>query len=173
MMTRADGAPPVDLGLMAEIGAFLGYEAGLLDRQCWHEWLALFTPSGMLWAPAWIGDDRMTTDPARQLSQIYADKTELEARIVRLEGADSYASAPLPMTAHVVTCTAAVRGADGTVAAEASWFVHTFWRTRGAVTRGGRYRYELAPAGGSFQIKQKTILIHDDRIVGPLDIYNI
>jgi benzoate/toluate 1,2-dioxygenase beta subunit len=163
----------IDFALMAQVGGFLGYEAGLLDRQLWHEWLALFAPEGRLWAPAWMGDDRMTVDPVRQLSLIYADKRELEARIFRLEGADSYASSPLPLTAHAVTCTEATHNPDGTLAVEASWFVHSFWRTRGAVSRGGRYRYTLQPTDGSFLIQLKTVFIHDDRVTGPLDIYNI
>ncbi len=163
----------VDLGPIAKVGAFLGYEAGLLDRQRWRDWLELFAPSSLLWAPAWMGDDRMTSDPARQVSLIYADRQELEARIFRLEGADSYASAPLPLTSHVVTCTAASQRPDGIVTAEANWFVRAFWRTRGAVMRGGHYNYELAPDDGSYRILRKTVFIHDDRIVGPIDIYNI
>ena len=159
--------------LFERVAAFLGHEAGLLDAKQWQEWLALYAPEARYWAPAWVDDHRMTSDPARQASLIYADRTELEARIFRIEGEDSYASMPLPHTSHVVTCTGAQADAGGLVKAKANWMVHSFWRTKGAFVRAGRYEYELRENGGTFEIVLKKIFIHDDRVVGPIDIYNI
>ncbi len=75
--------------LFERVSAFLGVEAGLLDARVWHEWLALFAPDARYWAPAWIDDHKMTSDPTRQTSLIYADRIELEARIFRIESEDS------------------------------------------------------------------------------------
>ncbi|PZP41433.1 MAG: hypothetical protein DI601_21250 [Azospirillum brasilense] len=161
------------LALMARVNAFLGLEAGLLDRREWHGWLGLFAPEGRYWAPVWNGDEEMTNDPSQQLSLIYADTRELQARIFRIEGADSYASLPLPHTSHLVTCTAAHRKGQGTVVVQANWLLHAFWRTKGAIMRGGQYRYELQETEDGFQILQKTVFMHDDRVVGPLDIYSL
>ena len=103
-MTQLDMVKP-ESRLFERVSAFLGREAGLLDSRDWHEWLALFAPDAKYWAPAWVDDHKMTSDPTRQANLIYADRTELEARIFRIEGEDSYASMPLPHTSHVITCT--------------------------------------------------------------------
>ena len=170
-MTQLDMVKP-ESRLFERVSAFLGREAGLLDSRDWHEWLALFAPEAKYWAPAWVDDHNMTSDPARQANLIYADRTELEARIFRIEGEDSYASMPLPHTSHVITCTG-VQRTGGTVKARANWMVHYFWRTKGAFVRAGRYEYDLREDGDTFQIVLKKIFIHDDRVVGPIDIYNI
>jgi 3-phenylpropionate/cinnamic acid dioxygenase small subunit len=143
-----------DTRLFERVSAFLGAEAGMLDAREWHEWLALFAPDARYWAPVWAND-------------------QLEARIFRIEGEDSYASMPLPQTSHVVTCTGAQKAADAIVKAKASWMVHYFWRTKGAFVRAGRHKYDLREDGDSFLIALKKIFIHDDRVVGPIDIYNI
>jgi hypothetical protein len=51
--------------------------------------------------------------------------------------------------------------------------VHYFWRTKGAFIRAGRYEYDLREDDDTFQIVLKKIFVHDDRVVGPIDIYNI
>lgn len=162
-----------DSRLFERVSAFLGIEAGLLDARDWHAWLALYAPDARYWAPAWVDDYKMTSDPTRQTSLIYADRIELEARIFRIESEDSYASMPLPQTSHVVTCTGVRESADGLVQVMANWMVHYFWRTKGAFVRAGRYEYELREEGDSFAVVLKKIFVHDDRIVGPIDIYNI
>lgn len=161
-----------DSRLFERVSAFLGIEAGLLDTRDWHAWLALYAPEARYWAPVWVDDYEMTSDPTRQTSLIYADRIELEARIFRIESEDSYASMPLPQTSHVITCTG-VEQADSVIRAKANWMVHYFWRTKGAFVRAGRYEYELREDSDSFLIVLKKIFVHDDRIVGPIDIYNI
>jgi len=171
-MTQLDLIKP-ETRLFERVSAFLGHEAGLLDRREWHAWLALFAPEAKYWAPVWVDDHKMTSDPTRQTSLIYADRTELEARIFRIEGEDSYASMPLPHTTHVVTCTGAQTSAGHMIKARANWMVHYFWRTKGAFIRAGHYEYDLREDDDTFQIVLKKIFVHDDRVVGPIDIYNI
>ena len=162
-----------DSNLVADVGAFLAHEAALLDRRQWLDWLDLFAAETLYWAPVWNGDDEMTSDPSRQLSLIYADRHELEARVFRIESDDSYASMPLPHTVHIVACTGAQRSNRGTITAQANWIVHSFWRTSGAVLRAGRYEYELEPRQDEFKIKSKKVFLHDDRVIGAIDLYNI
>jgi benzoate/toluate 1,2-dioxygenase beta subunit len=162
----------LDTDLVARVGAFLAHEGALLDSRAWHDWLELYADDARYWAPVWNGDDVMTTDPSRQLSLIWADRVELEARIFRIESEDSYASLPLPHTVHMVSCTGAQR-TGGKIKAQANWMVHSFWRTSGAVLRAGRYEYELEERGGAFAVLLKKVIVHDDRIIGAIDIYNI
>ena len=51
--------------------------------------------------------------------------------------------------------------------------VQSFSRNYGGVTRGGLYEYHLRETPDGAKIVQKKIFVHDDRIVGPIDIYNI
>lgn len=162
-----------DLDLFSRVSAFLGHEAKLLDDRDWHEWLDLYAEKTRFWAPVWNGDDQMTADPQTQLNLIWADRIELESRIYRIESDDSYASMPLPHTVHLVTCTGAERGADGTIAATANWIVRCFWRAYGEVSRAGRYEYRIDDSDGEMKIAQKKVLVFDDRVLGAIDLYSI
>ena len=162
-----------DPALTADVAALLHREAYHLDRREWDDWLALYTEHAVYWAPAFASDNAMTSDPDTEISLMYMDKRGLEARVFRIEGADSYATEPLPWTAHLVSNVLVHGEADGVIEASASWMVHSFLRTRGAVVRGGLYDYSLRREGGGLMILRKKIMVHDDSIVGPLDIYNI
>lgn len=160
----------------AEQAAELLYrEAWLLDAKRWDDWLSLYADDAIYWAPAMVGDEGWTDDPDRDVSLMYMDRTGLEARIFRIEGGDSYATDPMPHTAHLVTNVLVHGEKEGLVIVTASWLVHSYLRVRGATTRGGLYEYALRPSGDGdgLRIVRKKIFIHDDRIVGPLDIYNV
>ena len=162
-----------DAALTAEIADLLSREAHCLDRRLWPDWLALYVDDAVYWAPAFASDDEMTSDPDNEVSLMYMDKPGLEARVFRIESGDSYASQPLAWTAHLVTnaLVTGVRGDEIDVAA--SWLVHSFSRVNGKIQRGGLYDYTLRRTDDGLRIALKKIMILDDAIVGPLDIYNI
>ncbi|MBN9050644.1 MAG: nuclear transport factor 2 family protein [Rhizobiales bacterium] len=170
-MAQLDMVRP-DVSLYQRVSEFLGHEAALIDDRDWHEWLALFSRDAQFWVPAWLDDHKFTSDPARQTSLIYADMHDLEARVFRVESEDSYASMPLPQTSHLVTCTGASEE-RGLIKARANWLVHFFWRTKGAFVRAGRYEYELRDTEDGLRIKLKKVFVHDDRVISPVDFYNI
>lgn len=148
-------------------------EAWCLDNKCWDDWLALYTDDAVYWAPAMDGDEGWTDDPANDVSLMYMDKAGLEARIFRIEGRDSYATDPLPHTAHLVTNVLVHGEETGLVRVSATWMVHSYARVRGGSVRGGLYEYGLRETADGLRIASKKIFVHDDRIVGPIDIYNI
>jgi benzoate/toluate 1,2-dioxygenase beta subunit len=152
---------------------FLYREAWYLDTRRWDDWLALYAGDAVYWAPAMVGDEDWTDDPDNDVSLMYMDRAGLEARIFRIEGGDSYATDPLPHTSHLVTNVLVQGEADGITNVSATWSVRSYARVRGAVTRGGLYEYGLRETGDGIRIARKKIFIHDDRIVGPIDIYNI
>lgn len=49
--------------------------------------------------------------------------------------------------------------------------MHYFWRTKGAFVRAGGYEYDIREDGDHLQIVLEKIIIHDDRVVGRIDIY--
>jgi len=159
--------------LAESVASLLNLEATLLDRRRWHDWLALYTEDCVFWAPAWAGDETWTTDPMRQVSLIWADRRSLAARIFRVEGGDSYASMPLPLTIHLVSGVAVTSAVDDTVEAQANWLVHSFLRISGTILRAGRYEFRIKRVGADLKIAQKKIFVHDDPITGAIDFYNI
>ena len=54
-----------------------------------------------------------------------------------------------------------------------SWLVNSFRRVEPPILRAGRYAYALRRAGEGLKIARKTVYVLDDRIVGPIDIFNI
>lgn len=159
--------------LTAEAAELLHREALCLDKRRWEDWLALYTEDAVYWVPAFASDDEMTSDPDNQVSLMYMDRAGLEARVFRLEDADSYANEPLPWTAHLVTNILVTGGGADAPEVSASWLVHSFRRADGAIARGGLYEYALRRVGKHLKIARKTTLVYDDCIEGPLDIYNI
>ncbi|MEX2454466.1 MAG: aromatic-ring-hydroxylating dioxygenase subunit beta [Rhodospirillaceae bacterium] len=156
-------------------------EAWCLDTRRWDDWLALYDAEAVYWAPAMAGDEGWTDDPDRDVSLMYMDRAGLEARVFRIESRDSYATDPMPHTAHVVSNVLVHGAADGLVAGpagdltqvSATWLVHSYMRVRGPATRGGLYEYALRETPDGLRIARKKVFIHDDRIVGPIDIYNV
>lgn len=148
-------------------------EAWCLDNKHWDDWLGLYTDDAVYWAPAMDGDEGWTDDPDNDVSLMYMDKAGLEARIFRIEGHDSYATDPLPHTAHLVTNVLMHGEEDGLIRVSATWMVHAYARVRGGAVRGGLYEYGLRETADGLRIAAKKIFIHDDRIVGPIDIYNV
>lgn len=162
-----------DPDLTAEAADLLYREAGLLDRRDWRGWLALYTEDALFRAPALAGEDGFTADPDTEVSLLHLDRAGLEARVFRIESGDSWASAPLPMTVHLVT-NVRVTGAEGAeVGAAASWLVWSFLRTAPPVVRAGLYDYALRRGAGGLTIAAKTVHVLDDRIVGPIDVFNV
>ena len=94
----------------------------------------------------------------------------------RIESGDSYANSPLPMTAHLVTnvhVLDAGEAGDTMIQAAASWLVRSFRRIEPAIMRAGLYDYRLRRGASGLLIAKKTVLVLDDRIIGPIDIFNI
>lgn len=162
-----------DAALTAEIADLLHREAYHLDTRDWPAWLALYEDDAIYWAPALAGEDGFSEDPDNDISLIYLDRAGLEARVFRIEGGDSFANSPLPLTAHVVSNVILLNAADDEIEAAASWVVNSFRRDEAPILRAGRYRYRLRRTKVGLRIVRKTVTILDDRIVGPLDIFNI
>ncbi len=148
-------------------------EAHYLDTKQWGAWLDLYADDAIYWVPAMVSDEGWTDNPDNDVSLIYMDRAGLEARVFRIENRDSYATDPMPHTSHVVSNVLVHGEAQGVTEVSATWLVHSYLRVRGAVTRGGRYEVGLRETPDGLFIVRKKIFVYDDRIVGPLDIYNI
>ena len=119
------------------------------------------------------GDECWTEDPDNDVSLMYMDRAGLEARIFHIDGRDSNSTDPTPYTAYLVT-NVLVHGAGvGLVQVSASWLVNNYLRMHSGLIRSGLYEYLLRATPDGLKIKTKKAFVYDDRIVGPIDIYNI
>jgi len=159
--------------LLEEASHLLHQEGWFLDNRLWDDWLTLYTDDCIYWAPAMVGDENWTDNPDNDVSLIYMDRPGLEARIFRIEGEDSYATHPLPHTSHLVTNILVQGQTEDNVDVSATWLVHSYSRVHGRLIRGGLYRYAIRKTSLGLKIREKKVFVHDDKIVGPIDIYNI
>ena len=60
---------------------------------------------------------------------------------------------------------------NGSIHASANAIVHSYGR-HGAQTTGNLYEYILSELEGHLKIKQKKIILIDDAVAGPIDIYH-
>ena len=71
--------------LQLEVERFIFEEAALVDQGRWQAWLDMYTEDMVYWAPSWVNEQEMTTDPEGEVSIIYMNsRKELEHRIWRL-----------------------------------------------------------------------------------------
>jgi 3-phenylpropionate/cinnamic acid dioxygenase small subunit len=164
----------VDHDLKRDVAELVQWEATLLDRRRWEDWIALYTEDSVYWVPSWASEEETTSDPETQLNLIYLrGRGGLEDRVFRIETRDSYASLPLDRTVHVVG-NILVEKADGDeIAAVASCLIHSYGK-HGGQTRASLYDYTLRrQSDGTLRIARKKITFIDDRLEGPVDVYHL
>ncbi|RLA17466.1 MAG: benzoate 1,2-dioxygenase small subunit [Gammaproteobacteria bacterium] len=159
--------------LQHSVEAFLYTESECLDEKKWDDWLALFADDCEYWIPSWHDEHEYTSDPNNELSLMYYNsKIGLEDRIFRIKSGHSSASTPLPRTCHLITNVRPTMQDDGTCLVKTNWSVHYYK----AHTEGhffGAYEYVLQKDEDSWLIKNKKIILMNDRIPTVLDIYHI
>lgn len=73
-------------------------EARLIDERRFAEWEGLWDEDGTYWVPA----NGPGTDPDRQVSLIYDNRSRLHSRVERYAGGKAFSQQPPPRTVHVV-----------------------------------------------------------------------
>lgn len=164
-----------DLRLQHEVERLIYREAYCLDNRLFADWLALYRDDAEFLMPAWIDETTLATDPNAELFMMYfKDKTGLDDRVYRINTRDSYASTPMPRSAHVIGNVLVLEADSERVAASCSWTVHQYADRKGARMHGGRYDYVLKRAtSGALQIARKHVTFLNDRVDIPLDVYNV
>lgn len=169
-------AATVDLHLQHEAERLIYLEAYYLDMRRFEDWLDLYRDDAEFLIPSWLDETTLATDPDRELFLIYfRDKSGLDDRVYRINTRDSYASTPMPRSAHVVGNVLVLTADELRVEATASWTVHQYGDRQGARVHGGRYDYVLSreTPDAPFQIARKHITFLNDRVDIPLDVYNV
>ncbi|WP_239018208.1 aromatic-ring-hydroxylating dioxygenase subunit beta [Sphingomonas flavalba] len=158
---------PADI--LAAVTAFLFEEAALLDQRRWFDWLELFTPDGMYWAP--LRPDQ--PDPINHVSLFYEDAMMREVRARRLEEKRAWSQQPQVHAARIV---GNIRLGTATVPGET--VVHsTFLMAESRLSLpqrllSGFYTHRLLPRGDGFAIVEKRIdLIDSEEVHATLEAF--
>ena len=157
-----------------EVRQFLFQEARYLDDKQWDEWLALYAPDVQFWMPSWDDDDRLVTDPAREVSLIYyPHKGGLEDRVFRIRTERSSAtSLPEPRTSHNISNVEIMTQTDDACTVRCNWLTLNF-RYKTVDTYFGTSTYVLDTTGPSPMIRNKYVVLKNDYIHHVIDIYHV
>jgi benzoate/toluate 1,2-dioxygenase beta subunit len=156
-------------GTLRKVEQFLFHEARLLDERRWDEWLALFTPDGMYWAPLARGQ----TDPVNHVSLFYEDSMMRTVRARRLDERNAWSQQPVARTQHLIG-NVQIDGIedDGRVVVARSAFHMVEWARGEQRLLAGAVTHRLAPEGDGFRIALKRIdLVNCDAAHHALEVF--
>src|SRR5690606_18295356 len=120
-----------------------------------------------------LEDGSLTADPKAQISLIYYDsKAGLEDRIFRIRTDQSLASRPLPRTAHTVNIGDINGNNDGSILVSSSWSSYSY-RLDQSYNFFGTQEHVLKQSEQGLKIASRRILVMNDNIPCPLDVYSV
>lgn len=158
---------------IVDIKAFLYREARLLDDEQWDEWLECYAPEAQFWMPAWDDDDKLVTDPQREISLIfYPNRQGLEDRVFRIKTERSSATMPDTRTCHNISNVELVQQEGSVVTVRFNWHTLSF-RYKTTYSYFGMARYQIDLSGAQPKIVDKYVVLKNDYINQVIDIYHI
>jgi len=123
----------------------------------------LWTEDCLYWVPCHSDD----ADPARQAMIIYDNRARLDERIYRLTSGAAWAQQPRSRTRRLIS-NVEVRETDGGYAVESNCLIAELRRSRQDIF-AARILYTLRPAGDSFRIAlKKVLLLNNDEAIDNL-----
>ena len=134
----------------SEIAQFLFREARLMDEHRYEEWLTLWADDGVYWVPCGHED----TDPLRQVSIIYDNRTKLGDRVARLQSGSVMAQDPKPRMRRIISNVEVERAGDAE-ATVGSNFLLIQARGGAQLIWCGRSIYKLSREASGFKIAHK------------------
>lgn len=160
--------------LQVEVEQFIYREAAMVDQSRWQEWLEMYTEDMTYWAPSWVNENELTSDPETEVSIVYMNnRKELEHRIWRFTSGESPASYPLPRTNHLVSNVAITEVDGDQVTASSNWMSQTY-RDKEQRLFGGYYQHILTRQDdGAFKISHKKVVLLNDVVDSFVDVYHL
>jgi len=158
---------------LSDICAFLYRESRLLDEQQWDDWLACYHPDVQYWMPSWDDDDRLVSDPQREISLIYYPTRQgLEDRVFRIKTERSSATMPDTRTSHNISNVEIEAWQGSRVTVRFNW--HTLsHRYKTDFNHFGMMRYEIDFSTDQALITNKYVVLKNDYIHQVIDIYHL
>ena len=158
---------------LQDISSFLYRECRLLDDEQWDEWLECYDNNAQFWMPSWDDDDKLITDPQREISLIfYPTRQGLEDRVFRIKTERSSATMPDTRTSHNLANIELEKQEGDVVTVRFNW--HTLsHRYETNYSYFGMSRYVIDFSGDSPKILNKYVVLKNDYINQVIDIYHI
>lgn len=161
-MSEADGQVRTSVGLTrAEAEDLLFEEAGLLDRRCYPEWLALMADDVEYWIPSWRTEAHVVTDTDRDVSLLYYNRESLGDYVARAESGDAHVMDPPPRSDRLVTNVVVVDADAGEVRAKFSLHLH---RRGKQDVFSGTFEYRLRRCDDGLRIVSKKVLLSNNSL---------
>lgn len=140
------------LDLHHQVSQFLFLEARLQDTHAYDEWEALWTDDALYWVPA-NGHD---TDPEKQMSILYDNRSRIGVRIRQLKTGRRHTQTPRSELARVVSNIEIVGVTDNEVNVLANTMIFED-NLRGETVWATRNIYKLRVVDGKFRLVRKTV----------------
>ena len=137
--------------------SLLEREARLLDQHRYQDWLKMFTPECVYWAPGRPDGG----DPRTEIAVIFDDRRRLEDRIFRLCTGYAWSQAPRSRTVRLVTNVEVFSTAEANRRmVRANFLISEFWDNETRLLSGW-FGYNLEHAGDGWLIQAKQINLID------------
>jgi 3-phenylpropionate/cinnamic acid dioxygenase small subunit len=148
-----------DHGVRARAERFLLAEARMLDERRFEDWLDLWHPHGLLWAPL---DPARAEDPATHQCLVLDDRTRLGERVRRLGGRAAWSQVPPTRTLrHLGNVEAWIEGDAVEVRSVLTLHAHRPGPTGGTDLVAARQEHRLVQHRGRLRIELKVVDLLD------------
>jgi benzoate/toluate 1,2-dioxygenase beta subunit len=144
-----------------DVEQFIYREARLADENRYDEWEALWTDDAVYWVP--YGSD--DSDPEKQMSVIYDNRSRIGTRIKQFQTGKRHAATPLPRVRRIVS-NIEIDGEERDEVRAGANFVAYESRERGMTVWAGRTEYLLRRTPELRMAAKHVFLVNNDR---PLD----
>ena len=137
--------------------ALLSREARLLDQMRYDDWLKMFEPECIYWAPG----RPEATDPRREIAVMFDDRRRLEDRVFRLRTGYAWSQAPVSRTIRHVSNVEVFRRSQGDERMlRSNVLISEFWDSE-IRTWAAWMAYHMVPSDGGDLIRAKQINLID------------
>ena len=156
-----------DAAARDEFRRLVEHEARLLDQLRYDEWLAMYAPECVYWAPSTPN----AGDPRREIAVMFDDRRRLEDRIYRIRTGFAWSQAPQSRTVRLVSNVEVFATAsDDARMLRSNFLISEFWdkETR---TLTGWAGHRVVRSGGGWKIAAKQVnLLECDQAIRNLSI---
>jgi 3-phenylpropionate/cinnamic acid dioxygenase small subunit len=142
----------VNENVLRQIEQFLFLEARLQDTHAYDEWEALWTDDAIYWIPANGAD----TDPEKDMSIIYDNRSRIGVRIGQLKTGRRHTQTPRSELARIISNIEIAARADNEFEVRANAFIFED-NLRGETTWAARNEYRLRLVDGQFRMVRKKV----------------
>jgi 3-phenylpropionate/cinnamic acid dioxygenase small subunit len=154
----------LDLDLLREVEQFIYREARLQDELEYDAWEDLWTDDAIYWVPANADD----SDPEREMSIIYDNRSRISTRIKQLHTGKRHSQTPPSRLRRLVSNIELLGTEDDDILAGANFLVYES-RERGITQWAGRSVYRLRRVDDDLRMARKTVyLVNNDRPLNTL-----